>query len=108
MLVVGRIMLIKTLKRGTMLDDAPWVWGQEGGWTKDMPKFFQVFAPCTPRTCRTCRVLLGSECMRREGAGDAPNMHVHTALRMYLAVSTLIIGAVIGNAWTRWRHGQRL
>ena len=65
-------------------------------------------APCTPRTCRTCRVLLGSECMRREGAGDAPNMHVHTALRMYLAVSTLIIGAVIGNAWTRWRHGQRL
>ena len=35
-------MLIKTLKRGTMLDDAPWVWGQEGGWTKDMPEFFQV------------------------------------------------------------------
>ena len=95
-------MLVKILKRGTMLDDAPWVWGQEGGWTKDMPEFFQVLrcALIALPVRFVSYVLLGSEFMRQESAGDAPNMHVHTALRMYLPVSTLIIGAAIGNAWT--------
>lgn len=32
---------VKFVKRGTMLDDAPWTWGQAGGWYKDMPAFFE-------------------------------------------------------------------
>lgn len=31
---------INIVKRGTMLDDAPWTWGSAGGWTKGMPAFF--------------------------------------------------------------------
>ena len=34
-------MLIKTIRRGTMLDDAPWTWGSTGGWSAGMPEFFQ-------------------------------------------------------------------
>ena len=34
-------MPIFKIKRGTMLDDAPWTWGSTGGWSADMPSFFQ-------------------------------------------------------------------
>jgi hypothetical protein len=33
--------LIRFVKNGSMLDDAPWTWGSTGGWCHDMPEFFQ-------------------------------------------------------------------
>ena len=33
--------LIRFVRHGTMLDDAPWEWGSTGGWCADMPEFFQ-------------------------------------------------------------------
>ena len=36
------LKLINFVKNGSVLDDAPWTWGQTGGWTADMPDFFKV------------------------------------------------------------------
>ena len=33
--------LIRFIRHGQMLDDAPWEWGSTGGWCADMPEFFQ-------------------------------------------------------------------
>ena len=33
--------LIRFVRNGSMLDDAPWTWGSTGGWCHDMPEFFQ-------------------------------------------------------------------
>ena len=33
--------LIRFVRHGQMLDDAPWEWGSTGGWCADMPEFFQ-------------------------------------------------------------------
>ena len=38
---------IQFMRRGTMLDDAPWTWGQAGGWYRDMPQFFADTANAT-------------------------------------------------------------
>jgi len=39
---MARNPLIHYVKRsGQMLDDAPWSWGQTGGWSQGMPEFFQ-------------------------------------------------------------------
>jgi hypothetical protein len=39
--------LIKFMKRGTILDDAPWEWGSTGGWSNGMPTFFATEAAAT-------------------------------------------------------------
>jgi len=33
--------LLKMVRGGQMLDDAPWTWGSTGGWSSGMPEFFQ-------------------------------------------------------------------
>ena len=33
--------LIRFVRHGQMLDDAPWEWGSTGGWAAGMPEFFQ-------------------------------------------------------------------
>ena len=39
--------MVNFVRRGTMLDDAPWTWGSTGGWSQGMPSFFGDVATAT-------------------------------------------------------------